>query len=211
MKIPFEIKQLGNNVDYLSTWQQMQQFTESRTPDTADEFWVLEHASVYTLGLAGKEEHFLEKVTNIPIIRTDRGGQVTYHGPGQIVIYVLVDLKRAGLSIRQLVEQLENGIIAYLHSLGINATGNREAPGVYIQGKKIASLGLKVRKSCTYHGISFNFAMDTTPFNSINVCGYSGLQVIQLKELAKVSSDTIKTELPKFIIKNIYNTSVGKI
>ncbi len=205
MNTPFIIKQLGNHVDYQTTWEQMKSFTEQRTDATADEFWVLEHDPVYTLGLAGKEEHFLQKITTIPIIRTDRGGQVTYHGPGQIVIYVLVDLKRAGLSIRSLVERLELGIIAYLNSIGINANGNRDAPGVYVNGKKIASLGLKVRQGCTYHGISFNYDMDCTPFNSINVCGYSGLQVVQLSDLVKVNANIVKSELVKFISKYIYN------
>jgi lipoyl(octanoyl) transferase len=205
MNIPFNIKQLGCHVDYQTTWEQMKDFTEQRTDTTADEFWILEHNPVYTLGLAGKEEHFLQKITNIPIIRTDRGGQVTYHGPGQIVIYVLIDLKRAGLSIRSLVERLELGIIAYLESVGVKANGNRDAPGVYVQGKKIASLGLKVRKGCTYHGISFNHDMDCTPFNSINVCGYSGLQVVQLSELIAVNADVVKEELAKFISKYVYD------
>ncbi|HLX54235.1 MAG TPA: lipoyl(octanoyl) transferase LipB [Aquella sp.] len=204
MNIPFNIKQLGKHLDYQTTWEQMKDFTEQRTDATSDEFWILEHNPVYTLGLAGKEEHFLQKITNIPIIRTDRGGQVTYHGPGQIVIYVLLNLKRANLSIRTLVERLELGIIAYLKSLGIEANGNRDAPGVYIDGKKIASMGLKVRKGCTYHGISFNFDMDCTPFNAINVCGYSGLQVVQLSELIKVDAAKVKNELTRFIIERIY-------
>jgi lipoyl(octanoyl) transferase len=207
MSIPFSIRQLGQNVDYQTTWQQMKEFTEQRSDSTADEFWVLEHNPVYTLGLAGREEHFLQKITNIPIIRTDRGGQVTYHGPGQIVIYILLNLKRANLSIRTLVERLESGIIGYLHSLGITANGNRDAPGVYVDGKKIASLGLKVRKGCTYHGISFNLDMDTTPFNAINVCGYTGLQVVGLSSLATVDADTVKQELTKFITGSIYSAA----
>jgi len=204
MNIPFHIKQLGKNVDYQTTWAQMKDFTEQRTDTTPDEFWVLEHNPVYTLGLAGKEEHFLQKITDIPIIRTDRGGQVTYHGPGQIVIYTLLNLKRANLSIRALVERLELGIIAYLKSIGITANGNRDAPGVYVDGKKIASMGLKVRKGCTYHGISFNFDMDTTPFDAINVCGYSGLQVVQLSELVTVDESVVKSILTQFIIESIY-------
>lgn len=205
MNIPFKIKHLGQHIDYQLTWQQMQEFTEHRVDATADEFWVLEHDPVYTLGLAGRMEHFLQKVADIPIIHTDRGGQVTYHGPGQIIIYVLLNLRRVNLSIRALVERLESGIIEYLASVGITATGDRSAPGVYIQGKKIASLGLKVRKGSTYHGISFNFAMDTKPFAAINVCGYSGLQVIQLSELATIDADVVKNELSQSIIKNIYN------
>lgn len=206
MNIPFEIKQLGR-LSYQDTWEKMKAFTDTRTADTPDEFWVLEHDPVYTLGLSGREEHFLKKVMDIPIIKTDRGGQVTYHGPGQIVIYILLDLKRANLSIRCLVEKLEQGIIKYLNSVGIQANGNREAPGVYIKGKKIASLGLKVRKSCTYHGISFNLEMDTTPFNYINVCGYSGLQVIQLSDLIKPNANIVKIQLAQFITNEIYNAS----
>lgn len=204
MDVPIRIKHLGKT-DYESTWQQMKEFTEHRNENTPDEFWVLEHNPVYTLGLAGKEEHFLQKITDIPIIRTDRGGQVTYHGPGQIVIYTLVDLKRAKISIRQLVERLEQGIINYLATIGIIANGDRCAPGVYISGKKIASLGLKIRKNCTYHGISFNFNMDTTPFNYINVCGYSGLQVVQLEELASISSQEASNGLVRHICATIYN------
>jgi lipoyl(octanoyl) transferase len=207
MSIPFNIRQLGQNVDYQTTWQQMKDFTEQRLEETADEFWVLEHNPVYTLGLAGREEHFLQKITNIPIIRTDRGGQVTYHGPGQIVVYVLINLKRSGLSIRTLVERLEAGIINYLCNLGIIANGSRDAPGVYVRGRKIASLGLKVRKGCTYHGISFNLDMDIAPFNAINVCGYSGLQVIQLSQLASVNADSVKHELTQCIIESIYHTA----
>lgn len=207
MSIPFNIRQFGQNVDYQTTWIRMKEFTEHRNDSTPDEFWILEHNPVYTLGLAGREEHFLQKVTNIPIIHTDRGGQVTYHGPGQVVIYVLLNLKRANLSIRSLVERLESGIIEYLKHLGINANGSRDAPGVYVDGKKIASLGLKVRKNCTYHGISFNMDMDILPFNAINVCGYSGLQVIMLSQLATVKADIIKQELTQFIIKSIYHAS----
>jgi lipoyl(octanoyl) transferase len=149
-------------------------------------------------------EHFLQNITTIPIIRTDRGGQVTYHGPGQIVIYILLNLKRANLSIRQLVERLENGIINYLDSLGIKANGDRDAPGVYVAEKKIAALGLKVRKGCTYHGISFNLNMDTSPFDAINVCGYSGLQVVQLSSLLSHDLANVQTNLTNFIIKSIY-------
>lgn len=203
MSIPFEIKYLGIT-DYHNTWEQMKAFTETRTSNTMDEFWVLEHNPVYTLGLAGREEHFLQKITSIPIIKTDRGGQVTYHGPGQIIIYILVDLKRANLSIRQLVERLEQGVIDFLNSLGIKANGNREAPGVYIENKKIASLGLKVRKNGTYHGVSFNYDMDTTPFNYINVCGYSGLKVIKLSELVEISKEKANQELVKSITRAIY-------
>ena len=207
LNIPFTIKELGT-ADYQSTWQQMKEFTEARSENTPDEFWQLQHNPVFTLGLAGKHEHFLQKITGIPIIRTDRGGQVTYHGPGQIIIYTLIDLKRAKLSIRELVERLEQGIINYLASLGITASSNRLAPGVYVSGKKIASLGLKVRKGCTYHGISFNVDMDTTPFSYINVCGHEGLQVVQLSELTKVDINKVGQALIKYIIDEIYSHNI---
>ncbi len=181
------IKPLGM-VDYQNSWNEMKDFTDTRNTETPDEFWVLEHKPVFTLGLAGKPEHILFKDHDIPIVQVDRGGQVTYHGPGQIVIYTLIDIKRCGLSIRELVERLENGIINFLDGHGIKANGDRCSPGVYIEGKKIASIGLKVRKNCTYHGISFNANMDTTPFNYINVCGYSGLKVIQLKEFINIDN-----------------------
>lgn len=176
------VKNLGK-VDYLSCWQAMKDFTETRTTDTPDELWIVEHDPVFTLGLAGKEEHILVKNHSIPIIRTDRGGQVTYHGPRQIVIYLLIDIKRCNLGIRELVTRIENGIIAYLAEYGITAYGDREAPGVYIAGKKIASLGLKIRKGCSYHGLAFNFDIDKTPFSYINPCGYAGLQIVNLSEL----------------------------
>lgn len=200
----FILRDLGQ-VDFKDSWAQMKDFTETRTENTIDEYWVLQHNPVFTLGLSGKEEHLLFKDHNIPIIHTDRGGQVTYHGPGQIVIYTLIDLKKSRLSIRDLVERLELGIINYLASLGIKANGDRCAPGVYIEGKKIASLGLKVRKGCTYHGISFNAAMDTTPFNYINVCGYSGLKVVQLNELHQFDNlQTIANNLANAVATEVY-------
>lgn len=200
----YTIKQLGI-VDYKNTWDAMKEFTEKRLANTPDEYWVLQHNPVFTLGLAGKEEHILFKNHNIPILRVDRGGQVTYHGPGQIVIYTLIDLKRDNLSIRLLVERLEQGIINYLATYGIKANGDRCAPGVYVDGYKIASIGLKVRKNCTYHGISFNASMDTTPFNFINVCGYSGLKVIQLKDLTSFKSlEDEALKLTEHIAKAVY-------
>jgi lipoyl(octanoyl) transferase len=176
------VKSIGK-IDYQQCWQSMKEFTEQRTPETPDELWLVEHDPVFTLGLAGKEEHILIKEHDIPIIRTDRGGQVTYHGPQQIIIYLLIDIKRLGFSIRELVTQIENGVINYLASLGIEAYGDRDAPGVYVAGKKIASLGLKIRKGCSYHGLSFNFNLNKKPFSYINPCGYAGLQVVNLCEL----------------------------
>lgn len=186
MMTPANIKTIGK-IDYYDCWEQMKQFTESRDSSTPDELWLVEHDPVFTLGLVGKEEHILIKEHSIPIIRSDRGGQVTYHGPQQIVIYILIDIKRLEFSIRELVTRIENGVISYLAELGIVANGDRDAPGVYVAGKKIASLGLKIRKGCSYHGLSFNFNLDKTPFSYINPCGYAGLQVVNLSEL--VSTD----------------------
>lgn len=182
MMTPANIKSIGK-IDYYACWEQMKQFTESRDSSTPDELWLVEHDPVFTLGLVGKEEHILIKEHSIPIIRSDRGGQVTYHGPQQIVIYILIDIKRLEFSIRELVTRIENGVISYLAELGIVANGDRDAPGVYVAGKKIASLGLKIRKGCSYHGLSFNFNLDKTPFSYINPCGYAGLQVVNLSEL----------------------------
>ena len=205
MTAKFTLRNLGRT-DFQDSWSAMKEFTETRNPDTPDEYWILEHNPVFTLGLSGKEEHILFKQHDIPIVRTDRGGQVTYHGPGQIVIYTLVDLKRNNLSIRDLVERLEQGIINYLASVGISANGDRNAPGVYVNGKKIASLGLKVRKGCTYHGISFNAHLDTTPFNYINVCGYQGLKVVQLSELLNpYNPDAVGEALASCLAEAIYS------
>lgn len=200
----YKIKFLGT-CDYTDIWQKMQDFTNTRDADTLDEIWVLQHNPVFTLGLAGKNEHILSTNHNIPIIRCDRGGQVTYHGPGQLIVYTLVDLRRANLSIRELVERLETGVINYLTNYNIIANNDRNAPGVYVEGKKIASLGLKVRKGYTYHGLSFNIAMDVKPFNYINVCGYSGLKVTQLENLTTYTSfEQVATEVTAHITKSIY-------
>ncbi|MXR36983.1 lipoyl(octanoyl) transferase LipB [Craterilacuibacter sinensis] len=175
------VKQLGL-ADYEPVWRNMQAFTDARTADTADELWVVEHPPVYTLGLAGKPEHLLCQ-TDIPLVRTDRGGQVTYHGPGQLVVYLLIDFKRLGLGVRELVRRIENAIIAMLAECGIEAAGDVNAPGVYVQGEKIASLGLRIRNGAVYHGLSLNVDMDLAPFNWINPCGYQGLKVTRLKDL----------------------------
>ncbi|MBP9742944.1 MAG: lipoyl(octanoyl) transferase LipB [Burkholderiales bacterium] len=198
------IKSLGI-ADYQPIWKMMQDFTEKRKQNTFDEFWVLQHNPVFTLGVAGNEAHILNKAHSIPVIRVDRGGQVTYHGLGQIIIYTLIDIKRLNVSVRDLVIRLENGIINYLCAMGINANSDRCAPGVYVAGKKIASIGLKIRKNCTYHGISFNANMDTTPFNYINVCGYSGLEVAQLKDLTKFEDIRLESiKLVHHIVNSVY-------
>lgn len=201
------IKHVGK-VDYLQCWEQMKSQTENRNAESQDELWLVEHDHVFTLGLAGKEEHILIKNHDIPIVRTDRGGQVTYHGPQQIVIYLLIDIKRLGTSIRELVERIENAIIEYLATFGIQANGDRDAPGVYVSGQKIASLGLKIRKGCTYHGISFNYNIDKTPFTYINPCGYAGLKVVNMAELVKAeklpSFEITSNELAHYLNKHIY-------
>jgi len=169
--------------DYLSTWDEMKQFTAQRTADTPDELWLLEHFPVFTQGQAGKAEHILN-AGSIPIIQSDRGGQVTYHGPGQLIVYVLLDLRRRHLSVRDLVCHLERSVIALLKAQwDIEAYARREAPGVYVNSAKIASLGLRVRHGCTLHGLSFNINMDMEPFSRINPCGHQGLQVTQLVDL----------------------------
>ena len=170
-------------MEYQPTWRAMQQFTAARDAATRDEIWLLEHPPVYTLGLAGKMEHVLAP-GDIPVIHIDRGGQVTYHGPGQLVVYPLIDLKRLRLGVRALVEALENSVIATLAEFGIQAAGRRDAPGVYTPGgRKIAALGLRVRRGCSYHGLAFNIAMDLEPFSRINPCGYADLEITQLKDL----------------------------
>ncbi|MCG6895617.1 MAG: lipoyl(octanoyl) transferase LipB [Thiocapsa sp.] len=160
----------------------MRGFTDRRGPDTTDELWLLEHPPVFTLGQAGREEHLLDPGP-IPVIKADRGGQVTYHGPGQLVAYVLLDMRRAGLGIRRLVEKLEQAVIDLLDTRGIAAERRTDAPGVYVAGAKIASLGLRIRNGCSYHGLALNVAMDLEPFGRINPCGYPGLPLTQLSDL----------------------------
>jgi len=175
------IRQLGLQ-DYETTWQAMQRFTLDRTPETDDQIWVVEHPPVYTLGLNGKREHLLNTGA-IPVVETDRGGQVTYHGPGQLVVYPLLNLKRRELGVRPLVTLLEQTMIDTLAHYGIAAIARPEAPGVYVNGKKIGSIGIRIKNNCCYHGLSLNHAMDLTPFSYINPCGYAGLEVTQLADL----------------------------
>ena len=175
------IKHLGR-VDYEPTWHAMQAFTAIRGPDTPDEIWLLEHPPVFTLGLAGRREHILH-TTDIPIIPIDRGGQVTYHGPGQVVAYLLLDLKRRGYGVRELVARMEQTVIDLLADYGVAAERRERAPGVYVAGKKIAALGLRIKHGMSYHGLALNVDMDLTPFTHINPCGYAGLETTQLKDL----------------------------
>jgi lipoyl(octanoyl) transferase len=168
--------------DYESTWRAMQSFTEQRDTNTRDEIWLLEHPPVFTLGMNGKPEHVLA-AGDIPVVNIDRGGQVTYHGPGQLVAYPLLDLCRLKLGVRDLVVALENAIVETVASWGIQAAGKRDAPGVYVDGKKLASIGLRIKRGCSYHGLALNVAMDLAPFRRINPCGYQGLEVTQVSQL----------------------------
>ena len=176
-----DVRRLGR-VEYEPTWRAMQEFTASRTPETPDELWIVEHPPVFTLGQAGKPEHVLEDV-GIPIVKIDRGGQVTYHGPGQVVIYVLLDLARLKIKVRELVTAIEQGVIDFLAAHGVQAERRAGAPGVYVGEAKVAALGLKIKNSCSYHGLSLNVDMDLSPFAAINPCGYAGLKVTQTKNL----------------------------
>ena len=175
------VKRLGR-VDYEPTFQAMQEFTAGRTAETPDELWIVEHPPVYTLGQAGKPEHILEDV-GIPVIKIDRGGQVTYHGPGQVVIYLLLDLQRLKIKVRELVTAIEQGVIDFLAAHGVAAVRRDGAPGVYVGDAKIAALGLKIKNGCSYHGLSLNVDMDLHPFTAINPCGYAGLKVTQTRDL----------------------------
>lgn len=175
------IKSLGLQ-PYEQTWQAMQAFTDNRDATTPDEIWVVEHPPVFTQGLNGKAEHLLQQ-TDIPIVQTDRGGQITYHAPGQAIVYVLIDLRRAKLGVRALVTEIENSIIQYLDELGIQSQAREDAPGVYVNGDKIASLGLKIRKQRSYHGLALNVDMDLSPFRTVNPCGLQGMQMTQLSAL----------------------------
>jgi lipoyl(octanoyl) transferase len=175
------IRELGLT-DYTPVWQAMQTFTQERDATTPDELWLLQHKPVFTLGQAGKREHILD-AHGIPVIQSDRGGQVTYHGPGQLVVYFLLDVKRRGFGVRSLVDLIESGILAMLASYGIEGSLRKGAPGVYVDGRKIAALGLRVRKGCALHGLSLNVDMDLSPFTYINPCGYAGLETTQLRDL----------------------------
>jgi lipoyl(octanoyl) transferase len=175
------LRQLGR-VAYAPTWRAMQSFTDERGPGTADELWFLEHEPVFTQGLNGRPEHVLDP-GDIPVVGIDRGGQVTYHGPGQLVLYALVDLKRRRLGIRDLVVALEQSVVALAAQHGVVAEGRREAPGVYVEGRKLASIGLRVRRGASYHGLALNVDLDLEPFRRINPCGMAGLAMTRLADL----------------------------
>lgn len=172
---------------YESIWRQMRDFTDQRGAESRDELWLVQHPPVFTQGQAGRAEHLLNP-DDIPVVQTDRGGQVTYHGPGQIVAYPLLDLRRLKLGVRDLVTLLENTVIEFLANRNLSAVARPDAPGVYVEGRKIASLGLRVRRGCSFHGVSLNVQMDLSPFLRINPCGYNGLQMTQLADWMGTSS-----------------------
>ena len=175
-----QVKQLGR-VEYEPTWQAMLEFTTTRTAETPDEIWIVEHPPVFTLGQAGKPEHLLIDI-GIPVVKIDRGGQITYHGPGQVVLYLLLDLQRLKIKVRELVTAIEQAVIDFLAAYGVTADRLAGAPGVYVGDAKIAALGLKIKNGCSYHGLSLNVDMDLHPFTAINPCGYAGLKVVQTKD-----------------------------
>ena len=197
-----EVRQLGR-VDYLPIWQAMQEFTAQRDDHSPDEIWLLEHPPVYTLGQAGKPEHLLN-VTDIPLVNIDRGGQITYHGPGQLVAYTLIDIKRRGYGVRDLVQRMEQTIIELLARHAITAHRRDNAPGVYVNDAKIAALGLRIKHGCSYHGLALNVDMDLRPFANINPCGYQGMAVTQLRDLsANIDFNQVSEQLRELLIHHI--------
>jgi len=193
--------------DYTSTWKEMISFTENRNIETPDELWMLEHNSVFTQGLSGKPEHLLQ-ATQIPIIQSDRGGQITYHAPGQLIIYCLIDIRRLGIGVKKMVSIIEQSLIEFLSTYDIKAHILTGAPGVYVNGSKIAALGLKVKQGRTYHGLSLNIDMNLSPYKLINPCGYSDLKVTQMCNLTDniLSISDIQQELSVHIINSINKT-----
>ncbi|ENP8324061.1 lipoyl(octanoyl) transferase LipB [Vibrio vulnificus] len=175
------VKRLGRR-DYLPVWQAMHEFTDKRNEETPDEVWLVEHNPVFTQGQAGKAEHLLN-TGDIPVVQSDRGGQVTYHGPGQLVAYFLINLRRKKLGVRDLVTTIENLVINTLKAYNIDSAARPDAPGVYVEGRKICSLGLRIRKGCSFHGLALNVNMDLSPFLRINPCGYQGMEMVQVSEL----------------------------
>ncbi|MBS1174646.1 MAG: lipB [Burkholderiaceae bacterium] len=198
------IRALGR-VEYTPTFEQMQALTVARGADSPDEFWLLEHPPVFTLGQAGLESHLLH-ATQIPLVHTDRGGQITYHGPGQVVIYMLLDLKRRGMMVKEWVRRIEEAIILTLRDYGLQTERHEGAPGIYIAndtqahaGAKIAALGLKVKNGCTYHGLSLNVAMDLSPFLQINPCGYAGLETVDMRTMGVEATQDTQDEVARVL------------
>jgi len=199
---PILIKYLGPT-DYLQTWEEMKMFTANRHLDTADELWITEHAPVFTQGHNGKPEHLLD-TGSIPVIQIDRGGQVTYHGPGQLVLYCLLNLTRLGLGVRSLVTAIEMSVVEFLARYGIEASARKNAPGVYVNQAKIAALGLRIRKGCCYHGLCLNIDMDLSPFSGINPCGLKGQAVTQMVDFGiSIETEQAGRELAQLLIGNI--------
>jgi lipoyl(octanoyl) transferase len=196
------VNDLGSK-DYQQTLNAMREFTDNRDESTEDEIWLVEHPPVFTQGQAGKAEHILN-AGDIPIIQSDRGGQITYHGPGQLVAYTLLDVRRAKLTVRQLVSQLENAVIALLADYSIVAVARCDAPGVYVDGAKICSLGLRIRKGYSYHGLALNVTMDLEPFSRINPCGYANMPVTELQKfIPEITVEKIKPELVKHLAEQL--------
>jgi lipoyl(octanoyl) transferase len=197
-----KIKQLGIQ-PYENVWHEMQQFTQNRTLRTEDEIWLVEHFPVFTLGLNGRREHLLN-VGNIPVVQTDRGGQVTYHGQGQAIVYILLDLKRLNLNSQQIVSYLENAMIQTLADLQISAIAKADARGVYVENKKIGSIGLRIKKNGCYHGLSLNNNMDLTPFKLINPCGYANLEMTQVADFSvTIETSTLAEQIAFNLIKEL--------
>ena len=191
-------------VEYEPTWRAMQRFTDERGAGTQDEIWFLEHPPVFTLGMNAGRDHVLAP-GEIPVVRIDRGGQVTYHGPGQLVVYPLVDLRRAGLGVRDIVTALERSVIDYAAELGVSAECRKSAPGVYVDGRKLASVGIRVRRGASYHGVALNVSVDLEPFHRINPCGYTGLEMTRLADLSSVDSVSTAAEaLKPHLLRHLY-------
>lgn len=202
------VRDLGLS-DYEEVFSAMKDFTAQRNKETTDELWLTQHNPVFTQGQAGKKEHILNQ-GNIPIVQSDRGGQVTYHGPGQLVIYLLIDIKRRKIGVRQMVSLIEDSVIELLARFQITALAKSDAPGVYIDNKKIASLGLRVRNGRTYHGVSLNIDMDLSPFQFINPCGYQGLQMTQLiEQIHDCDFDTIGKQLSDIMITRLETATIS--
>jgi len=205
---PIAVKYPGSS-DYQRTWDAMRDFTNRRNAETHDELWIVEHAPVFTQGLNGRAEHLLDP-GNIPVVQIDRGGQITYHGPGQLVLYCLLDITRLGLGVKGLVARIENSVIDLLERYQITAHTRKGAPGVYVGDAKIAALGLRIRKGCCYHGLSLNVDMDLEPFTRINPCGYAGLAVTQLSDLGVTAGvEQVGQTLADILIGNLSEKEPG--
>jgi len=203
MSLPLGFRDLGQ-VDYQPTWHAMQRFTDTRGMETPDEIWLLEHSPVFTQGQAGKAEHVLFP-GDIPVVQVDRGGQVTYHGPGQLVAYLLLDVRRSGIGVRELVSRIERSLIDLLASYGVSANAKPDAPGVYVNGAKIASLGLRIRNGRSFHGLALNVDMDLQPFQRINPCGYAGMAMTQLADqvTGPIALSEVSARLREQLVKHL--------